>query len=87
MRAVYPSDRAAAYSTLVTARKSCRTCIGLNNLADCDGGIYDTDQIGPGSLWQRNLSADLMIVCQDWGRPAVLSQEPRPGPRTSEHLG
>jgi Uracil DNA glycosylase superfamily len=40
---------------------------GLVNPAECDGGIYDSDQVGPWSLWQGNLGEDLMVVGQDWG--------------------
>jgi uracil-DNA glycosylase len=57
----------AQYATLVQARKSCRACQGLVNPADCDGGILDSDQIGPWSLWQGNLNTELVIVGQDWG--------------------
>ena len=61
------SKRFAAYSALVRAQKSCRTCIGLINPTECDGGIHDSDHIGPWSLWQGSLNADLLIVGQDWG--------------------
>lgn len=59
--------RVAAYTALVQARKACRACTALVNPAACDGGVYDSDQIGPWSLWQGNLNADLVIVGQDWG--------------------
>lgn len=61
------SARAAAYTALVRARKACRTCPALVNPAACDGGVYDSDQIGPWSLWQGNLNTELVIVGQDWG--------------------
>ena len=61
------TDRAASYAALVRARKSCRACTRLINPADCDGGVYDSDHIGPWSQWQGNLNADLLIVGQDWG--------------------
>jgi uracil-DNA glycosylase len=64
---VPPTARTAAYATLVRARKSCHACPGLINPADCDRGIHDSNQIGPWSLWQGNLKADLLIVGQDWG--------------------
>lgn len=53
-----------AYSPLVRARQSCRACPGLINPAEC---LHDSDQIGPWSLWQGNLRADLVVVGQDWG--------------------
>ena len=62
-----PTDRFSAYAALVRARKSCRACTGLINPAACDGGTKDSDQIGPWSLWQGNLNADLVIVGQDSG--------------------
>ena len=61
------SPLVAAYAALVRVRRSCRACPGLINPADCDGGIHDSDQIGPWTLWQGNLRADLVIVGQDWG--------------------
>jgi uracil-DNA glycosylase len=59
--------RAAAYTALVHARQSCHACPALVNPAVCGGGIHDSDQIGPWSLWQGNLNAELVIVGQDWG--------------------
>jgi DNA polymerase len=61
------ADLVTAYSALVSLRKSCRTCAGLVNPSACANGKYDSDHIGPWSLWQGNLDADLMIVGQDWG--------------------
>ncbi len=55
---------AQAYNKLVLERKACRACEGLVNPADY---TYDSDQIGPWSLWQGNLDSDLIIVGQDWG--------------------
>ena len=57
-----PTDRFSDYTALVGARKMCRACTGLINPADCDGGVHDSDQIGPWSLWQGNLNADLILV-------------------------
>jgi uracil-DNA glycosylase len=68
MRSVAPnSARLAAYTTLVHARKDCRACAALVNPSACDGGVYDSEQIGPWSLWQGNLNAEIVIVGQDWG--------------------
>ena len=56
------------YAELVTARKKCRLCQGLTNPADVDDGMFDTDDaIGPWTHWQGNLSAEVMVVGQDWG--------------------
>jgi DNA polymerase len=55
------------YGALVRARQACHACQGLINPADCDGGIHDSEQIGPWTLWQGNLRADLLVVGQDWG--------------------
>lgn len=65
--AVLCSARAAAYAALVHTRKCCRACTALSNPAACGGGIHDSDHIGPWSRWQGSLSADLLIVGQDWG--------------------
>ena len=56
-----------AYSRLVEKRKACSLCEGLRNPAAVNGGRYDSDQIGPWSLWQGNLNSDLVVVGQDWG--------------------
>jgi len=58
-----------AYYALVAKRKRCRICSesGLTNPVCIEGGIYDSDQIGPWSCWQGNLNAEIMVVGQDWG--------------------
>lgn len=58
------AERTEGYAALVRRRKACRS---LTNPGKCEGGIQDSDQIGPWSLWQGNLSADLLVVGQDWG--------------------
>jgi len=55
------------YAQLVARRKTCRACVGLTNPAAVDSGAFDSNHIGPWSRWQGNLSADLMIIGQDWG--------------------
>jgi len=55
------------YRKLVLERKNCSLCKGLTNPAAYDRGRFDSDHIGPWSLWQHNLDADIMIVGQDWG--------------------
>lgn len=81
--------RDASYAALVHARKSCCACSGLLNPAACDGGTYDSDHIGPWSLWQGNINADLAIVGQDWGdtRYFIANKgHDEPSNRTSETL-
>jgi DNA polymerase len=58
-----------AYNALVSKRKKCRICSesGLTNPACVEGGIYDSDHIGPWSCWQGDLDAEIMVVGQDWG--------------------
>ena len=56
-----------AYSSLVEKRKSCQECGDLCNPATVISGKYDSEQIGPWSLWQADLNAELLIVGQDWG--------------------
>lgn len=58
------TDRERVYASLVGARKTCHACKGLVNPAELR---WDSDQIGPWSLWQGNLQAELMVVGQDWG--------------------
>ncbi len=55
------------YQALVNDRKHCRVCNGLTNPADCAQGAYDSNHIGPWSIWQGNINTDLMVVAQDWG--------------------
>ncbi len=60
-------DKLAAYRILVEKRKICRDCAKLTNPSACPDGPYDSDQIGPWTLWQGNLDSELMVVGQDWG--------------------
>jgi DNA polymerase len=55
------------YAELVARRKACRACTELSNPSAVDDGAFDSDHIGPWSRWQGNLSADLMLIGQDWG--------------------
>lgn len=55
------------YRNLVHKRKQCFLCQCLHNPASIDKGKWDSDQIGPWSLWQASLDAELIIVGQDWG--------------------
>ncbi len=60
-------DKITGYSQLVAARRACSLCQGLENPARVRASQYDSDQIGPWTLWQGNLDAEIMIVGQDWG--------------------
>jgi DNA polymerase len=39
----------------------------LTNPAELLDGSLDSEQIGPWTLWQGNLNAELMVIGQDWG--------------------
>ena len=56
-----------AYTELVTRRKACCCCRGLTNPSQCQSGKFDSAQIGPWTLWQGNLHAEILVVGQDWG--------------------
>ena len=56
-----------AYRMLVEKRKECSLCKGLCNPSVVEEGRHDHDEIGPWSLWQGNLNANLVLVGQDWG--------------------
>jgi len=60
-------DKLAEYAALVSGRKACHQCTGLCNPSDIEHGTFDSNQIGPWSLWQGNLEATIMVVGQDWG--------------------
>lgn len=84
-----PGARETEYAALVRDRKACRRCHGLVNPAECAGGRYDSDHIGPWSLWQGNLNADLLVVGQDWGDTRYLIDNQgheKAGNRTNETL-
>ncbi|MDX5321545.1 MAG: hypothetical protein LPK45_10490, partial [Bacteroidota bacterium] len=54
------------YKELVEARKACTLCRGdLINPSSIPH--LDSDEIGPLSLWQSSLEADVLVVAQDWG--------------------
>ncbi|MEX2672839.1 MAG: uracil-DNA glycosylase family protein [Phycisphaeraceae bacterium] len=59
-------NRHDQYRQFVQERKACTACNGLTNAAEIDGGINDSDRIGPYSRWQGNLDAELMVVAQDF---------------------
>ena len=55
------------YRELVGKRKLCSKCRGLYNPHCINGGKWDSEEIGPWSLWQGNLDAEVLVVGQDWG--------------------
>jgi DNA polymerase len=61
------SDKAEKYRQLVAARKMCERCKELVNPSRYAGGKWDSGEIGPWTIWQGNLDAELMVVGQDWG--------------------
>jgi len=79
-----------AYRRLVDKRKSCHLCEGLCNPAIEANGLYDSEQIGPWSLWQGNLNAELVVVGQDWGDISYFrkweGRDQPSGNRTNENL-
>lgn len=59
--------KASQYASLTQERKGCTRCVGLQNPSQVEQGKYDSEHIGPWSLWQGNLNADIMVIGQDWG--------------------
>ena len=59
------SNKVRLYSNLVLKRKGCQLCNGM--LTNPVNTGFDTNEIGPYSVWQHNLNADLLIVGRDWG--------------------
>lgn len=60
-------DKKKMYTELMKERKTCNRCIGLKNPSTENLSKFDSDQIGPWSLWQGNLDAKIVVVGQDWG--------------------
>ncbi len=79
-----------AYKRLVEKRKTCSLCRGLCNPATVAGGLYDSEEIGPWSLWQANLNTRLVVVGQDWGDISYFTKwagrDQPSGNRTNENL-
>ncbi len=63
-----------AYKDLVAKRKSCHECTGLCNPSGVARGQYDSDHIGPWSLWQANMNAEVVVVGQDWGNTKYFNK-------------
>lgn len=60
-------DKHQAYSELVQKRKAAEFPAGLQNPSQIAAGQFDSEQLGPWSLWQGNLDAELLVIGQDWG--------------------
>lgn len=60
-------EKLRLYQELVSRRKLCKRCSGLINPSFVENGIFDSNQIGPWSLWQGNLTTKILVVGQDWG--------------------
>jgi uracil-DNA glycosylase family 4 len=55
------------YQVLVEKRKACSLCKGqLENASRIEGGVHDSDRVGPYSRWQGNLDASVVVVAQDF---------------------
>jgi uracil-DNA glycosylase len=69
------ASKTAACRELVAKRKACIECgTALKNPSACCDGRYDSDEIGPWSVWQGNLDAEVIIVGQDWGDVAYFEE-------------
>lgn len=65
---IVPSTWEERYRALVAARKTFDpTRFGLVNPAAVGEGKFDSEHIGPWTMWAHDPSADVMVVGQDWG--------------------
>src|SRR5215471_6577566 len=61
------------YARLVAQRKAFDpSAFGLANPSIVADGRYDSEHIGPWTLWANDLNADLMVVGQDWADDAYF---------------
>jgi uracil-DNA glycosylase len=61
-------SRAERYAALVAERKAFDPMpLGLANPASVPDAPFDSDHVGPWTVWAHDLEADLMVVGQDWG--------------------
>lgn len=83
-------SKADRYAQLVARRKCFDLAeTGLRNPSTVDGGVYDSDHIGPWTLWAHDFNADLMVVGQDWGDVAYFRDNrgfDKPGNPTNREL-
>jgi DNA polymerase len=59
--------RIERYRQLVELRQQTIFPPGLQNPSQIEGGKFDCSQLGPWSLWQGNLDAEMLVIGQDWG--------------------
>jgi uracil-DNA glycosylase len=67
-------SKAEQYKSLVEKRKACSLCSRLCNPVMVANGQFDSNHIGPWSLWQANLNAELVVIGQDWGDIAYFTK-------------
>lgn len=67
-------DKQEAYKQVVQKRKSIVFPTPLQNPSQVREGQFDSEQIGPWSIWQGNLDADIMVIGQDWGDEDYFSR-------------
>lgn len=83
--------RERQYFDLVQERRSCFACGDeLKNPACVEDEKHDSNHIGPWSIWQGNLQANLVVVGQDWGTIKYFQdhegEDQKYGNRTNENL-
>jgi hypothetical protein len=65
------ASRLSLYQNLAAKRKLCHLCkdsLGENRLLTNPSDTkFDKDEIGPYSVWQHDLDADILIIGRDWG--------------------
>lgn len=59
--------RKEQYQQLVNFRQQADFPPGLQNPSKIEGGKFDCAELGPWSLWQGSLDAELLVIGQDWG--------------------
>lgn len=69
-----PQHRASRMDALAAGRRACAACEGLVNPAQLLGGKLDSGQLGPWSLWQGKVDAEVVVVGQDWGDVASFTR-------------
>lgn len=81
--------RSVSMDALVHERKACRECAGLTNPSCVSDGALDSAELGPWTLWQGRLDAEVVLVGQDWGDVASFTKNAgfeEPGNPTNRRL-
>jgi uracil-DNA glycosylase len=87
--AVSVEARSVSMDALVRKRKACRECVGLTNPSCVTDGALDSAELGPWTLWQGRLDAEVVVVGQDWGDVASFTKNAgfeEPGNPTNRRL-